>query len=254
MTGTALITGASSGIGLELAKLHAQAGGDLVLVARREDALEALASELTYSHGVSVQVVAVDLTQPDAAARVHDAAPHIDILINNAGFGALRSFADQSLETQLAMISLNVRALTDLTHRYLASMCAQGGGRILNVASTAGFLPSPGMATYFATKAYVVSFSQALAQELRGSGITVTALCPGPVRTEFFDRAGMADLAVTRQARDAKLTAAVGYKAMQAGRPLVFDDWRLGFLLGWVVPILPRRLVLWALQRSMQTR
>ena len=189
MTGTALITGASSGIGLELAKLFARDGYELVLVARRVERLEELGRELTQRHGVRCHTISVDLAQPDAAAeivrRLEGAGPAVDVLVNNAGFGVLGPLATTEPETAGRMIRVNIEALTQLTRALLPGMLARRRGRILNVASTAGFAPGPLMAVYYATKAYVISFSEALAEELRGTGVTVTVLCPGPTRTEF---------------------------------------------------------------------
>lgn len=244
MAETALITGASSGIGAELARLHAAQGGDLVIVARRTAELESLKAELEAAHGVSVEVVARDLTEPGAPEEVFAAAPDVDILINNAGFGALNPFHEQDLATHRRMIALNIEALTALCHLYLPGMIARGRGRILNVSSTASFLPGPLMAVYFATKAYVTSLSLALAEEVRGTGVRVTALCPGPVKTEFGAVANMEGLRLLKGAIAPQRTAKAGYEAMKRGDLLAFDDWRLRLALGWVVPLLPRSLVL----------
>ena len=252
--GRALITGASGGIGAELARLHAAEGGDLVLVARRQPELEAMKRELETAHGINAQAIVTDLTEPDAIQRVHAEAGDIDILINNAGFGSLGSFHEQSGERHRSMIALNISALTELTHLYLPRMIKKGSGRILNVSSTASMLPGPYNAVYFATKAYVTSFSLALAEEAKGTGVTVTALCPGPVETGFWEASGMARHQMRGQAISAEKTAKVGYKAMMRGNLIAFDDWRLRLALGWVVPLLPRRMVLWASRRAMQTR
>ncbi|MEM9305209.1 MAG: SDR family oxidoreductase, partial [Pseudomonadota bacterium] len=170
---TALVTGASGGIGLELARLHASKGGDLVVVARSADRLEALRAELEEKHGVSVSVIARDLAEPDAAeaifAETEAAGVEIDVLMNNAGFGLHGAFHEQQWGRVQAMMQVNMVALTALTRRYLPGMVERGRGRILNVSSTASFLPGPLQAVYYATKAYVTSFSQAIAEELRGS-------------------------------------------------------------------------------------
>lgn len=250
--GRALITGASGGIGAELARLHAARGGDLVIVARREAELDALKAELEGRHGVSVSVIAIDLTEPDSAARIFAAAPEIDILINNAGFGGHGPFHEQALDRHRRMVALNIEALTALSHLYLPGMIARGQGRILNVSSTASFLPGPLMAVYFATKAYVTSFSHALAEEVRGTGVTVTALCPGPVSTGFGTAADMEGVSILDRAVTADVTAQAGYEGMMAGKLTVFDQTVLGLTLRWVVPFLPRRLVLWASRRSME--
>ncbi|GAA4010819.1 SDR family oxidoreductase [Deinococcus rubellus] len=192
---TALVTGASSGLGEEMARLLAQRRIDLLLVARREDRLRALADELTAKYGIRAQVMALDLADPGAAAELARESEYrqlqIDFLINNAGFATYGDFADSDLGSQLDLLQVNITALTELTHRFLPGMLARGRGRVLNVASTAAFMPGPLMATYSASKAYVLSFSEALSEEVRGSGVYVTALCPGPVETGFQERANL---------------------------------------------------------------
>ena len=225
--GAALITGASAGIGLELAKLFAADGHDLILVARRAETLNSLATELRQRLGIAAHVRPADLSDPAAPSQLCDwvAAQGlaVDILVNNAGFGALGPFADLPVERQLGIVDLNVRALTELTHRFLPAMRARRGGRILNVASVAGFLPGPYMAVYYATKAYVVSFSDALAEELAGSGITVTCLCPGFTATEFQAVAGMSGLRALARIRpmSAEAVARLGYRGLMDGRRTV---------------------------------
>lgn len=247
MTNTALITGASSGIGRELARYHAKRDGDLIITARRADALEALKSELEAAHGVKVTVIANDLGTPDGAAKLYAATKghKIDILINNAGFGGQGAFIDRALDADLAMIDLNVKALVSLTHMVAKDMVAQGGGKILNVSSTASYMPGPLQATYYATKAYVSSFSQALDAELRDKGVTVTALEPGFVETEF---AATADLEgtglVAQKGATAVSVAQFGYDAMRRGDLRAINDGRLRFILNWVMPLLPRRTAL----------
>ncbi|NBR15594.1 MAG: SDR family oxidoreductase [Crocinitomicaceae bacterium] len=195
MTKTALVTGASSGIGKELARIHASKNGNLVLVARRVEELEALKTELESKYKVQVTVFPQDLTKENAAQNVYDFTNskgiEIEYLFNNAGFGGQGNFVDRPLSKDIEMINLNVKALVELSHLYLQDMKKRKSGRILNTASTAGYLPGPLQATYFATKAFVVSFTQALAQELKQHNITVTALCPGPVKTEFEQVAGL---------------------------------------------------------------
>jgi len=192
-TKTALITGASFGIGLELARIFAREGHNLVLVARSGDRLRQLAAELEKAHGTRSLILTTDLSDPGAPAYVFDqtgrAGIFVDFLVNNAGFGQYGLFADSDLEECLRQIQLNVSTLTHLTRLYVAEMIAHGSGRILNVASTAAFQPGPLMAVYFATKAYVLHFSEALANELEGTGVTVTCLCPGATATEFHKRA-----------------------------------------------------------------
>lgn len=188
--GTCLITGASSGIGAEIARQIAERGYNVTLAARRIDRLTKLAAELENDHGVSADAVACDITDPAARKKMLDAIKksgrHIDILVNNAGRGTEGNFADQKAEHELAQIDLNVLALTALTHAVLPDMIKRGSGAILNVASTAAYQPMPRQAVYAATKAFVLSFSNAIGKELSGTGVSVTALCPGPTKTEFF--------------------------------------------------------------------
>lgn len=186
---TALVTGGSGGIGFEIAKVLARTGFDLVLVARKRDTLEAAAGQLEGKFGVRVQVYAADLRRPDAPQEIFDFLHNenlpIEVLVNNAGFGLGGEFADTKLQRELEMIQVNISALTHLTKLFLPAMIKRKSGRVLNVASTAAFQPGPLMAVYYATKAYVLSFSQALAEEVRDTGVTVTVLCPGPTATDF---------------------------------------------------------------------
>jgi len=228
---TALITGASSGIGLALAECCAQAGHDLLLVARRAPELEAAAARLSRTHGISAQLLALDLTAPQAVARLHAHARtlgvDIGIVINNAGFGTTGAFAQSRWADEERMIRLNVLAGTDLVRQFLPGLLARGSGRIMNVASTAAFLPGPLMAVYYATKAYVLSWSQALAAELRGSGVTVTALCPGPTRTEFDQVAGNSSswLFASAGVMSAEAVAGIGYRALMRGKRVAVAGW-----------------------------
>jgi short-subunit dehydrogenase len=222
---TALVTGASSGIGRELARLLAADGVDLVLVARNEAALAALAGELIRDHRVTVQIVPSDLADPDSAAILAsevDRLGPVDILINNAGFGSNGAFADLDLAREVGMIELNVASLVKLSHHFAGPMRSRGFGRILNIASTAGFQPGPFMATYYASKAFVLSFSQALAFELKGTGVTVTCHCPGATATNFGAAAGSdkSRLFKRRNVADAPSVARHAYRAMLAGRVL----------------------------------
>src|SRR5579859_2735522 len=229
-TQTALITGASFGIGAEFARIFAREGYSLVLVARSADKLRQLASELEKAHRTRSLILAVDLTEPGAPAYVLDqttrAGTQVDVLVNNAGFGQYGPFADSELEECLRQIQLNVTTLTHLTRLYLPAMIERAKnekttGRILNVASTAAFLPGPLMAVYFATKAYVLSFSEALANELAGTGITVTCLCPGATATEFHKRAKATGQRLLKfGSMDAHTVAEDGYRALMAGKPV----------------------------------
>ena len=219
-----LITGASSGIGLELAHIAAIHGRNLVLVARSEDRLTNLASAFRKQNNIGVEVITLDLSQPNAPQHVFQHLQKMNItvteLINNAGFGDYGAFATTDRHTQLTMIDLNIRALTELTHLFLPDIIASKG-RIMNVSSVAGFVPGPMMSVYFATKAYVLSFSEALSEELRGSGVTVTCLAPGSTKTSFGETAHAKSTHSTRTSRvTARQVAEFGWKAMQNGKPL----------------------------------
>ena len=222
----ALVTGASSGIGEAIARDLARRGSDLVLVARSADKLEALAEELRKTHRVTAGVIAADLTAPGAIARVVDETRRIgrvDVLVNNAGFATFGPFAEKDLDDEIEEIRLNVEALTDLTKRLLPDLLA-AKGKILNLGSTASFQPGPKMAVYYATKAYVLSFSEALWYELRPRGVTVTCLCPGPTRTGFQSRAGQEGarlLNVGLLSTDASAVARAGLDALFRGKRVV---------------------------------
>ncbi|MDO5290774.1 MAG: SDR family oxidoreductase [Pseudomonadota bacterium] len=248
MKQTALITGASNGIGLELAKIHAQRGGDLVLVARSQDKLEQLAQTLRTQYGVNITVIAQDLAAPQAAqtvfAETERLGIQVDILMNNAGFGGHGRFFERELAKEQQMIQLNITALTELTYLYLQGMVARRRGKVLNVSSTASFMPGPLQAVYYASKAYVTSFSQAVAEEVREFGITVTALCPGAVATGFVDAGGLQDVDAWKNAKSAQSVAEYGYQAMEKGELVAFNEGKLKFALEWVIPLLPRKTVL----------
>src|ERR1700687_5397122 len=220
---TVLITGASGGIGYELAKLFARDHHDLVLVARSADKLGQVAAELQV-HGVTVKTIVLDLALPVAPKFLYDQLQRenvaIDILINNAGFGAFGEFAQMPEEEILGQIQLNITALTLLTRLFLPSMVQRRAGKIMNVASPADFQPGPLMAVYYATKAYVLSFSEAIADELRNSGVTVTALCPGPTETGFAAVAKMGGSRLFKMTRPARsdAVARAGYEAMKRGK------------------------------------
>jgi len=258
MAKTALITGASSGIGAEFARLHARKGGDVVLTARSADALRALASELEEAHGITAHVFAADLGAADGTRTLIDqitsADLQIDVLINNAGFGGQGRHIDRALEDELGMIDLNVKALVALSHHFGREMAARGQGRILNVSSTAGFMPGPLQAVYFATKAFVSSFSQALDHELRPKGVTVTVLAPGYVETGFADRAGLQGTNLVKGGgRTPASVAKHGYEAMTRGALLTVNEAPLGVMVNWLIPLLPRRALL-ALVERMQRK
>ena len=220
-TPVTLITGASAGLGVEFARQLKARGQKLVLVARRKDRLDALAAELG-----NARVVAIDLSEAGSTARlmadVAAAGEYVDTLINNAGFGLKGRFAELDAARQRAMIDLNVTSLTELCRAVAPGMFERGQGAILNVASTAAFQPGPNMAVYFATKAYVLSFSEALHEELKPHGIHVTALCPGPTKTEFGEVAGFSgNGAFDRLSADAESVVRAGLKGLEAKRAVV---------------------------------
>ena len=226
MKGTALVTGASAGLGRDYARLFAADGHDVVLVARRRERLEELAREVASTTSVQAHVVAVDLAERDASRRIHDElrarGVAVDFLVNNAGFGTSGPFAEADAAKQLEMIQVNVVALVELTRLLLPDMLARGRGRILNVGSTAGFQAGPFMAVYYASKAFVNSFTEGLAYELSGTGVTATVSCPGATETEFAGHAGTASsLLFKLGAADSMTVAREGYAAMMAGKTMV---------------------------------
>ncbi|MBN2350215.1 MAG: SDR family oxidoreductase [Bacteroidales bacterium] len=249
MKKTALITGASSGIGKELARMHAKAGGYLVLVARRSDLLEELKEELVNSYGVDVWILVKDLTDRNAAMEIYrfvkDKNITIDYLINNAGFGGRGKFHEREWAKDESMIDLNIKALTALTRIFLPDMVQRNQGRILNVASTAAFVPGPLQAVYYASKAYVVSFSNAIAEELHDTGVTVTVLCPGPTQTEFARVADMTTTGLFKKAFPARKVAESGYSAMLRGKLSVMEGVTLSQRISLVLAkFSPKKLVL----------
>jgi short-subunit dehydrogenase len=243
----AIVTGASSGLGVEYARLLAADGHDLVLVARRRDRLEGLAKELEAAHRIRAHVVAADLAAAGAVERVvaevERLGVEIEFLVNDAGFGASGAFAQADASRQLEMVAVNVGALVALTRAFLPGMIARGRGRVLNVGSTAGFAPGPFMAVYYASKAFVNSFTEALAYELRGTGVTATVSCPGATATEFAARAGNdRSLLFRLGSASAAPVAREGYRAMLRGRPLVVHGLR-NKLLVQSIRVSPRAAV-----------
>lgn len=247
----ALITGASAGIGQELAREFAQRGIDLVLVARRSAALEALSNELTAKNNVSVVIIAKDLQLPGAAKEIYDELTrqniNIDYLVNNAGVGIYGDFLDSAQQTISGMLQLNMIALTELTRFYAEDMSKRGSGGILNVASTAAFQPGPHMAGYYASKAYVLSLSEALAYELKPHGVVVSALCPGPTASEFQQTAKMEGARMLKNSglmMTAAEVAAIGFKGFMAGRGIIIPGLanRIG---AYSVRFAPRSWVTW---------
>lgn len=238
---TALITGASSGIGKALAGEYAQGGYNLVLVARSADLLAELQAELQQKYARAVHVFAQDLTAPDGPQNVYSFTERlgigVDALVNNAGYGDYGPFWERDRAKTLGMVALNITALTDLAHRYLPGMVARKSGHILNVASTASFLPGPLMTVYFATKHYVLALSEGLAYELRGTGVTVTALCPGPTTSGFQAGAQMegARLLKTVKLMTPASVARFGYRSALRGRVVAIP----GFF-NWVTAVSPR--------------
>lgn len=222
---TALITGASSGIGLELAQLFAKDGYNLVVVARNRAKLESLAKELRSEHQVQVTVLIQDLANlstPHAIVKqLADRSITVDVLVNSAGTQVYGEFAETDLEAQLALLQVNTTALIALTRLLLPDMIRRGGGRILNVCSTGSFAPGPLNAVYCASKSAVLSFSEAIGAELAGTGVTVTALCPGATDTAFITRHSMQDVRIFRNAMSPARVAQTGYRAMQRGKPVV---------------------------------
>jgi short-subunit dehydrogenase len=249
--GYALVTGASSGIGLELARVLAREGYPLVLVARRTEPMHALAEQLSQAHGTSCVVVGADLGVPEGVAtlvrEVTERQLEIQVLVNNAGFGLAGGFTALPAEQQLQMIDLNIRSLTALTHAFLPGMVARGHGYVLQVASGAAFQPGPFMAVYYASKAYVLSFSAALHEELRGTGVSMTALCPGYVETGFAARASEHHSSRLFSGpigtNDARRVAEVGYRALIKGKPVIVPG-LVDRVVSWFVPLAPLALKL----------
>ncbi len=241
MKNWALITGASAGIGCELSKLFAANGYNVVLVARDRIRLESLAAELRTRYPIHARVLVQDLSQSGAAQKIFDELVDLPVtaLVNNAGFGVFGLFSENDLTRQTEMVQVNVTALMQLTHLFLKPMLLRGSGRILNVASTAAFQPGPTVNVYYATKAFVYSFSYALADELDGSGVTVTTLCPGGTRTEFFDRAGHRPLNAA-VLMDAALVARIGYRGLMHGQRVVIPG-----LLNRIMAFISKRLPGW---------
>jgi len=248
MRETALVTGASAGIGWELARLFARHRHDVVLVARREERLTRIADELENEFGVTAHVIAADLAATDGARRLYEAVRErgieIEYLINNAGFGTFGPFVETEVEETMDLVRLNIGALTELSALFLPPMVRRHSGRVLNVASAAAFQPGPLMATYYASKAYVLHLSEALNEELEGTGVSVTALCPGPVRTEFQEVAGMetSGLVLNKRLISVERVAEEGYEAMMRGKAMVVPGLATK-LLAFGVRFAPRRFV-----------
>lgn len=243
----ALITGASMGIGAELAKLFAGDGHDLVLVARSEDKLRVLAQELETAHGITAHVVPSDLSDPAAPAELfatlQSRGIEVDYLVNNAGFGATGPFAELPLQKQMNMLQVNIDAVVALSHFALQGMLSRGKGRILNIASTAGFQPGPDMTIYYATKAFVIMFSEGIAEEVRSQGVTVTAHCPGATDTNFSRRAGNEEsLLFKLGAASPPKVARHAYRSMMKGKVVAIEGFT-NWLGAFVIRLSPRSWV-----------
>jgi short-subunit dehydrogenase len=244
---TVLVTGASSGIGRELAKCFAKDGCRMILVARKEDALETLATELRKEQKVQAQVFTSDLALPEAPvrlmARLETAGIRVDVPVNNSGFGAQGKFAELDLQRQLDMVQVNITALMHLTGLMLPGMIKRRQGGILNVASTASFQPGPGMGVYYATKAFVLSFTEAIAEELEGTGLTISALCPGPTITNFGAAAGGRFRPIAHKvAMSAEEVARIGHAAYRRGKVVAIAGLR-NKSLAFSVRFAPRAMV-----------
>jgi len=247
MNRTALITGSSSGIGLELARIHAENGGNLVLVARSKNKLDELKEELENKYNVQVYTIGKDLSLPDSARDVYAELGQqnisVDYLINNAGFGDFGFFAESDWNKQEKMINLNIIALAHLTRLFLPDMIKRGDGKILNLASTASFQPGPAMSVYFATKAFVLSFSEAVNNEVRDKGVTVTALCPGSTESGFHAvTMGDSKLVKERMLPSSRQVAEFGYRAMMKGKAVAIHG-VLNSIMATSVRFIPRSLV-----------
>jgi short-subunit dehydrogenase len=245
---TALITGASNGIGLELAKVHASKGGNLVIVARNKAKLDELKAELERQYKITVYTIGKDLSLPHAAQEVYDEIKsqqiQIDYLVNNAGFGDFGMFVETDWNKELQMINLNITTLTHFTKLYVRDMVKRGSGKILNVASTAAFQSGPTMAVYYATKAYVLSFSEALDNEVSNKGVSVTTLCPGPTESGFQAAAAMeeSNLVKGKKLPSSREVAEYGYASMMKGKTVAIHG-MMNYLMANSVRFLPRALV-----------
>jgi uncharacterized protein len=258
MKNTALITGASNGIGLELARVHASKGGDLVLVARNKSKLDELKAELETQFKVSVLTIGKDLSATDSAREVYDETTRqniqIDYLINNAGFGDFGMFVETDWRKELQMINLNITTLTQFTKLYLKDMVKRRSGKIMNVASTAAFQSGPTMAVYYATKAYVLSFSEAVDNEVSDKGVTITTLCPGATESGFQAAAAMeeSNLVKGKKLPTSKEVAQYGYAAMMKGKTVAIHG-MINYLMANSVRFSPRALVV-KLTRKIQDK
>lgn len=253
---TVLITGATSGIGLELARCFARDKYRLVIAARTVSDLDKAAAELRQLSGQEVITIVSDLSQQDAARTLYEAVKQkniqVDVLVNNAGYAEHGLFKDVSLDKEMGLIRLNLVSLTVLAKLFLDDMLRQGAGKILNVASTAAFQPGPLMSVYYATKAYVLSLTEALANELEGTGVTITALCPGPTKTNFQNKIGI-KLPMFSGSMSAQTVAEVGYRGLMNGKTIVIPGWK-NKLLVQSLRLAPRKLVPRIVRRIQEAR
>ncbi|MDN3204436.1 SDR family NAD(P)-dependent oxidoreductase [Algoriphagus sediminis] len=257
MKNIALITGASSGIGKELATIHAEKGGDMVLVARRKEKLVELKSDLETKYSVSVTIISKDLSVAGSATELFEeiqaSGTEINFLINNAGFGLRGYFQELPWERQQQMMQLNMISLSELTYLFLPQMMKRGSGRILNVSSTASLMPGPLQAVYFATKAYVTFLSNALAEELKNTGITVTNLMPGATETEFAKTADMENTELFKNAFSARGVASDGYEGMMKGKLDVISGVSGSQkILQYMIPFIPKKTLLAQVKKMQQ--
>lgn len=258
MSKTALITGASNGIGYELAAIHAEHGDNLVVVARTKCKLDVLKRSLEKQYGINVLTIEKDLSVPGSAEEVYNEVTSgniiVDYLINNAGFGDISLFAESDWTKQMRMINLNVMALTHLSRLFLPGMISRKSGRILNVASTASFQPGPTMAVYFATKSYVLSFSEAINNEVRDNGVTVTALCPGSTESGFHAAAlGEGRHIKERKLPSAREVAEFGYKSMVKGKAVAIPG-LMNSIMATSVRFIPRSIVVKAARKIQENK
>lgn len=252
---TVLITGASGGIGKELARLFAQDGATLLLVARSTDKLEQVKKEFEETYKNTVEIFSCDLSSPKETKELFVAVKakklNVDVLVNNAGFGNIGAFAETALQEEFDMIQLNITSLTILSKLFLKEMVARGSGKILNVASTAAFQPGPFMAVYFATKAYVLSLSEALAEEVRGTNVHVSVLCPGPTTTGFQERAFTSGVNPSWRYMDVKTVAQVAYDGLHNNKTVIIPGLS-NKLFAFAVRLAPRKLVVRIIRSMMK--
>lgn len=241
---TILITGASSGIGKEFAMIAATHGHNVVLVARSESILQEMKRSIEAKHNVTVHICVQNLSIPNSAQRVYDAmqsqAITVDYIVNNAGFGHYGLFAGEDISIHTQMVQLNCTSLMELTRLFVPGMIARSTGGVLNIASIAALVPGPLQAVYFATKAFVLSFTESLAEEFVGTGVTATVLCPGPVATKFADAAAMSQSPLFKKSQSAKQVAYVGFNAMMRGKRMVFSRWSDAIVMRFFLPWVPR--------------